>query len=359
MQFISTDNLNSGDILGKTLYGNGGTVLLSAGTILHDAYIDSLVQHGFSGVYIDSDFSQEVTICDVIDDGLRKEATDKIKDIFVKFDSGLAIISAQDLGNVRDMVDTVVDQILESRGSILNLVDLKSYDDYTFQHCVNVAVLSVSIGVAMGLPRIKLFNLGLAAIFHDIGKVKISLNILNKPGKLTDEEFTEIKKHSSYGYKITRNKFGLPTEVFVSILEHHEKYNGQGYPNGLAGEKILLPARIIAVADVYDAITSQRPYNKPMTPSDGYNFIMSNAYSHFDPNVVNAFVTKVAAYPLGTTVTLNNGAKGIVVENDKDYMLLPKIKLIPDGSDFCKGRAYVDLKNDLDAKNFIIIGVIK
>ena len=354
MQFISIDKVNSGDILGKTLYGGNGMVLLNSGTILQEAYINSIIKHGFSGIYVETEFSKEIMIEDIISEDLRREAVDSVRNVFTKFQYGPVGVTVDDLGNVRTMMDNIVSQILDSRGSIINLVDLKAYDNYTFQHSVSVAVISISIGVAMGLPRAKLFNLGMAAIFHDIGKVKVPLDVLNKPSKLTDEEFAEIMKHPTYGYGIAKRKFDLPTEVFVAILEHHEKFNGQGYPNKLAGDKILLNARIIAVADVYDAVTSQRPYNKPMTPSEGYELIMANAYSHFDPDVVNAFVTKIAAYPLGTTVTLSNDMKAVVIENHEDCMMRPKVKVIHSGSE----KIYIDLKNDIDARSLTIIAVV-
>jgi len=208
------------------------------------------------------------------------------------------------------------------------LIDLKVFDDYTFYHSLNVAVLSLVLGVALKYNKEELYKLGLAALLHDIGKVFIPKDILNKKGKLTDEEFEIIKTHSDKGFEYLKNTYNVPITTYMGVRLHHEKYNGGGYPLGKKGEEIYVYARIIAIADVYDALTSDRVYRKAMTPSEAMEYIMGNSGIMFDPNLVELFIRKVAPYPVGTSVQLSDGRVGIVVENYENFCLRPKIKII-------------------------------
>ncbi len=207
---------------------------------------------------------------------------------------------------------------------LVNMIDLKVFDDYTYSHSVNVAVLSIIIGVTMGLGRKELTKLGLGALLHDIGKVFIDKDIVNKPGKLTDEEFSSMKMHSKLGYDYVRDRFQLPVKSYVAVLDHHERYDGSGYPNSKKGDEISDFGKMIALADVYDALTSERPYRKALPPSEAMEYIMGNSQVHFDPELVKVFSRKVAPYPVGTLVKLSNGMTGLVVENYEAFCLRRK-----------------------------------
>ncbi len=236
------------------------------------------------------------------------------------------------------------------------MVDLKIFDDYTFYHSVNVAVLSLIIGISVDLPRPELYKLGLGALLHDIGKVFISKKILSKEGPLDIEEFDEIRKHPTLGYEYLTKHYDVPAKSNLGALQHHERYDGSGYPSNLKDESISDFGRIIAIADVYDALTSDRPYRKALLPSDAMEYVMGGSGSMFDPQYVLKFTRKVAAYPLGTIVRLSNGSVGIVVLNYEDCCTRPRIRLVPQKK--TDEHIYVDLKDDKNATNLTITEIV-
>jgi HD-GYP domain-containing protein (c-di-GMP phosphodiesterase class II) len=211
---------------------------------------------------------------------------------------------------------------------MVNIIDIRTFDNYTFSHSLNVAVLSVVIGTALKLDRRQLRDIAMGALIHDIGKVFIDKKILNKPGKLTSGELNEIRKHCQEGYDYIKSNCLIPEDAMKAILTHHEQFDGNGYPSSLKRDEIHYFGRIISVADVYDALTSDRPYRSALLPSDAVEYIMSGYGSMFDPKVVTAFIRKVAPFPIGTCVRLSNGITGIVVENYESYGLRPKIRVI-------------------------------
>jgi HD-GYP domain-containing protein (c-di-GMP phosphodiesterase class II) len=194
-----------------------------------------------------------------------------------------------------------------------------------------VAVLSIGLGAAIGFDKIDLCNLGFGALLHDIGKVFISKEILNKKGPLSDEEFIEMKKHSFWGYEYLVREFVGNISAQAGILDHHEKFSGGGYPNNTKGEKISLYGRIITIADVYDALTSDRPYRKGLNPAEAVEYIMGGTGALFDPDLVKLFITKIAPYPVGTTVKLSNGLVGIVTDNFENFCMRPNVRVIRNG----------------------------
>ena len=225
---------------------------------------------------------------------------------------------------------------------MVNIIDLRTYDDYTYSHSLNVAVLSILMGNVLGMSQEMLFSLAMGALLHDTGKMFIDKKILNKPGKLTYEEFEEIKKHSELGFEYLCKNIDIPEESKVSVLHHHEQYNGGGYPNNLANTNIHIFGRIICVADVYDALTSDRPYRQALLPSDAIEYIMTEYNKKFDPVVIEALTKKVAPYPVGTCIKLSTGDIGIVVKNYKSTSLRPLVRLIANNK---ITNSYIDLSH--------------
>ena len=178
---------------------------------------------------------------------------------------------------------------LESDG-IVHICELKQYDANTYSHSLNVAILSVSIGEVIGLNTRRLEKLALCALLHDIGKIFLPISLINKPSRLTADEFTLVKSHSDNGGLCLRRGFIRDRDIWVGVTHHHEKYNGTGYPKGLKRGKIPLFSRIIAVADVYDAVTSNRPYRTPMSSAKAIRLLMSESGKAFDPAIVKAFL---------------------------------------------------------------------
>jgi HD-GYP domain len=340
--------------LADNLYGKSGEILLTKGTLLTKAYLISISRLKYNGLYIDDDSSKDIEIVNVIDEDLRRQTVNGIKNIFIAASDSKSF-ATKTLKNIESLVESIVDEVMKNQNVVVNMVDIKVFDDYTYYHSVNVAVLSIVMGVALHFERRELHNLCLGALLHDIGKVFVSKEILNKEGDLTNEEFEEVKKHPRLGYDYMEQTLKLPNAVMTAILDHHEKYDGTGYPDGRTSKKISLFGKIIALTDVYDALTSDRPYKKAILPSEAFELIMGSSGVHFEPDLVNIFLRKIAPYPIGTIVKLSNDYSGIVVENHEDFCLRPTIKVLQD-----KGKDVIPFKIDLvheGLSNITIVGI--
>jgi len=355
MRFVPTNCLREGMVLGKSLFGNDQSLLLGTGQVLKDSYIQKIRSLGYQGIYILDGLSDEIEVESIISDQLKISAVKAIKDVFITSQSDKN--QAYDaIDFTKEIVDGLINEILFNRNLMVNMVDLKIFDDYTFYHSVNVAVLSLIVGISVDMPRSELYKLGLGALLHDIGKVFISKNILSKEGPLDADEFEEIRKHPILGYEYLTSHYNVPAKSNLGTLHHHERYDGSGYPSSLKDEDISEIGRIIAVADVYDALTSDRPYRKALLPSDAMEYIMGGSGTMFDPQYVLNFTRKVAAYPLGTIVRLSNGVDGIVVRNYEDCCTRPCLRLVKD--DELGEHLYIDLKDDMTATNLTITEIV-
>lgn len=342
-------------VLAKSLYGDDGRLLLQQGQPLKRSYISYIAGHGLQGVYIVDKLSEEIEIKTVISEELRNSAVRAVRDIYVQ--SRSTGINRDTADNAKAIVQDIIEQIIENKGITVNMIDLKTYDDYTYYHSVNVGVLSLVLGVALGRNRPTLYKLGVGALLHDIGKMFIDKDIIDKPDSLTPEEYEEVKKHPTLGYEyLVNSNLDLPISGLIGILQHHERNDGSGYPDGLCGKEIHEFGRIIAIADVFDAMTSDRPYRPGMMPSEVMEYLMGGAGTLFDPELVYLFTRKVAAFPLGTCVLLSNGLTAIVVKNYEDCCLRPKVKIIRSDD---AHPLYFDLKNDRNLANLTITGVVK
>ncbi len=210
----------------------------------------------------------------------------------------------------------------------LALLDLKNFDEYTYIHSVNVTVLSVAFAYHLKFSKEKLISIGEGSLLHDIGKAKIPLNILNKPDRLNDSEFRIIQKHPILGEQVA-NKEKIDNEIIKEIiLHHHESFDGSGYPDRLTGTNMKRYASIVAVADFYDALTSERVYKKIIPPPEAIKMVYSQSGKKFDPRVVNHFIKTVGIYPIGSIVELNDGRIAVVIAFSKDNLLQPIVKTL-------------------------------
>ena len=226
-------------------------------------------------------------------------------------------------------------------------------DNYTYQHCVNVAILSLMLGIQLNLKKQELYDLCMGGILHDVGKIFIDREIIQKPGRLSFEEMEAMKQHSFKGYEYLKDSTDISSNIKVMVLQHHEKFNGQGYPDCRKGEEINKLARVVSIADVYDALTSDRPYRKAMSPNDALEYIMAGGDSQFDYKMVRAFSKMIVPYPEGTIVRLSNNDIALVEEVDIFFPLRPKVKVIKSLNPSNIGKSY-DLEKEL---NIVIIAV--
>lgn len=325
------------------------------------AYLERIHKLGYQGVYVEDNLSEGLEIKDIVSNELRRTTVYAVKDVFdaMHLDATSKSVAAK-LDATKQFIDHIVFDIMNNKNAIVNMVDIKVFDEYTFFHSVNVAILSIVIGQGLKLSEKELYALGLAAVLHDIGKVYIDKELLLKKGKLTDAEFEIIKTHSETGYKHLKNSYEIPIASYIGVLQHHERYDGTGYPMRKKQEEISLFGRIICLADVYDAITSNRPYRDAMLPSEAMEYIMANSGTMFDSKVVKVFVERIAAYPIGTSVTLSNGVEALVIDNNYGAPLRPVLKVYKDNEGNELVEPYLlDLKDMSISKSITIIGIIK
>lgn len=240
-------------------------------------------------------------------------------------------------------VNTIVETINNNKNATLSMVNLYTFDEYTYTHCLDVAIIALALGRHIGVPAKDLKFLGLGALFHDIGKSKIPNEIINKPGKLTEHEFSIIKSHPLEGYKLLENQKEIPQEVLRIIVEHHEKYNGQGYPLGLSGKDINQLANLVSVADIYDALTTDRAYRKGLHPYKALQVLFCEKDDDFYPGYAENLVKCLGIYPVGSLVKLSTGDYGRVIDTNDDHPLAPKIEVILDEHMKPRQKALLDL----------------
>lgn len=336
---IAVAALRPGMRLGKNIMANDGRVLLHAGTELRETYINILQRIGVPAVYITNELAPDVEPFDVVSDrsrqalttGMREVMTDIGRTVGASLKQGVRRFSGGfDATKVKAGVGMIVTDLLSNPRALVNLQDIRTADTYTLGHSVNVCVLSVVMGLAMGYNEKQLNELGMGALMHDIGKVALAPELLHKPAALTPEEYEVMKQHTTLGWEILSKQ---PEISFVSsavALQHHERWSGAGYPRQLKDKEIHAYSRITSIVDVFDAMTADRDYRKGHHPVRALKHMTELTSDYFDPELLQMFSECVAIYPVGSLVEISGGYEAVIVAVERGKNLRPRIRIVRD-----------------------------
>lgn len=335
MQLLAVDELRTGMILAQDVISDTFVNIVTEGTVVTQEIINKLMNLNVDFVYVQSSMvaTEEVVQKNepVFERMDTKEAlnynfnktVDSIKNIFNDLKFGVADIRKEMDGTLEPLLDG----IMTNNDILSNLRNMKYDDDYTLKHSVNVGLLSAMIGKWMGLTKREIADLSLAGTLHDVGKSKIPRYILNKPGELSGQEYGIAQLHAQHGYEILSESRAFSDEVCMAVRFHHERYNGSGYPEGLKGKTIPLYARIIAVADVFDALISDKVYQGKISPFLAADIIKSMSFEELDPEISNLFLKKISEFYVGNKVLLTTGEEGEIIYLNKFDLTKPLVKV--------------------------------
>ncbi|SFH93079.1 HDIG domain-containing protein [Tindallia magadiensis] len=333
MRAVSIMGLTPGVKLGKTVYDEKGLVLLRSGVLLTESYIYQLKYKNIPAVYIDDELSSGIETPEVIDHEVRAKAILQIKDIFEELNpsknkTAVRYINEKHYEGVKSVFDIIMENLQTNQGASLNMAEMMSTNLYTYTHSLNVAILSVLTAKSLRLSQDKIKELGVGALLHDVGKMAVPDEILNKPGNLTKEEWLLMKEHPENGYNMVKGNVGISAYTKAIILSHHERIDGSGYPNGLKKDHIHLLTQIVSLADIFDAITSDRCYRNRIPAYQAVEIITAQVHQSFDERVFHAFIKNVDLYPPGMLVQLSNGERAIVLSNNREQPTRPMVRII-------------------------------
>jgi HD-GYP domain-containing protein (c-di-GMP phosphodiesterase class II) len=341
LRLVNLNKCESGIKIGKSIYNEKGQVLLSQGTELTDKLIKKLIKYNISTIYVDDLQSEGIEIVEAIPEELRIEAVQEITAGFKtisEFNSTRSnlqgmIKSARAIRSFQKVFRDIYSCLTDNHTAINLVATTKIHENYVFNHSLNVAIYACQLGIENGLPLKNIEEVGLGAILHDIGKVYIPTEILNKSDKLTPEEYELVKLHCQSGFDTLRKIHEIPLPVAHCALQHHERIDGLGYPRGLKDDEIHRYAKILSVVDVFDAVTSTRSYRASMLPHKALEILYAGNGTQFDPKQVHLFKNCIAVYPQGLTVKLNDGRTGIVTNYNFDVIGRPDIRIIKNEDD--------------------------
>ncbi|AGA69575.1 putative domain HDIG-containing protein [Desulfitobacterium dichloroeliminans LMG P-21439] len=326
MRQVSVNTLKIGDVLGKTIYSSNGRVLLGKGVKLTPLYISKMRDMGITIVYIEDDRFEDVVPEDIIDEDNRRQAIEIIEQ------ASQAIRVGKDIDDfhLRNMVSKIVEEIMFKKDILVNMMDIRSKDNHTFAHSVNVCVLATVLGKVMLLDKEKLETLAIGALLHDIGMVHLPQSLLEKHDSLTEEEEELVKTHTKLGFEELRKRKDLNLVVAHIAFQHHEYIDGTGYPRQLRGDEIHPLAQIVAIANLYDKLTSDHSGMERIMPHEGCEVLMGLVGKAFPLEPVRLFLRNIAAYPSGSTVRLNTGEIGVVVNQNPSIPARPVVRVFDD-----------------------------
>ncbi|MFD0960872.1 HD-GYP domain-containing protein [Paenibacillus chungangensis] len=352
MRRVHLGMVKPGDKVAKPVFQENGNVLLGEGVELNDRYIERLRNLGIDFLFIEDGLTDDIEPEDAIREETRRQAVttiyntmNSIKEDFG--DKGRTI--APDMGrNFRNLFGSIMQDLATRPNMLVNLSSIHSMDAYLFQHSFNVAVLAGIMGIAKGLNRIQLEELGVGALLFDIGMTRMPQKLLTSNGRYTPEEQKLLHSHPKEGFDILRKYHDISIVSAHCALQHHERFNGFGYPRGLKKDEIHLYGQIVGLADMYDALVSPRPHRKRYTTSEAVEFLFAAGGTFFDLELIKLFCSHISVYPVSTTLLLNTGQTVVVTENNPLAVHRPRVRVIKeaDGTEL-KSPYELELKDEL------------
>ena len=353
MRRISAKYARSGMFLGSPVYDARGKVLFDTGTKLNDDSVKKLNVYGVGEILLDDPRVSDVIVRPIIAPELEAQSAHLLRQLEqeTRANQLIAPMLLEELKRpVFSMVKTLFPEIIGEP----NAGGCFSLHDYNYIQPTKTAALSMVIGKSVGISMMQLASLGMAAILMNIGYIKIFPDILEKTGSLTDSELQEIQQHSYHGAYLLNESGRVGSDVIKAVLQHHERWDGSGYPAGLKGDEISTFARIIGITDSYYALVSRRPNRKEMLPHEAMEFIMAFSGDLFDPDIVKIFTGQVPIYPSGVTVKLNTGEVGIVSDINTGYIGRPKVRIIYDETGLPLKTPYeIDLRDPSNRQKLV------
>ncbi|AKN33937.1 HD family phosphohydrolase [Clostridium carboxidivorans P7] len=325
MKLQPINKLNGDEILGKNIFTNDGRILLKAGSKLNGSYVRKMLEMGIFYVYVEDERLSDVNVEDEKISRLKQTTLENMSRIM----KNTSMVSDKRVMNEYiKVVEDLISYIQRDADVNQSLYDIQTYSNVTYVHSIDVCIMSTFIGTAMKLDSNSIKELGVAAILHDIGKIALPKNIVNKEGNFTEEELKQFKEHPYLGATILKKNLRISDTIVKAVQQHHERMDGKGYPYGMEGNSISKFARIITISDVYDTITNSREYKKSFTPNDAYELILAGSGTIFDKDIVKIFKKSFSVYPLGCCVKLSDGVEGYVVRQNENFPDRPVIRVI-------------------------------
>ena len=326
MRVVPLDKVKTGMITERAVWDIDGKLLLGKGTRIDEGYLKRLKEIGVPALYIFDERIGKVEYEEVLSERTRMETLKMTREVMqnVKLDSSFDILK------VNQVVNDLITEMMKSKDLLVAMVDMRTANDAGFYHSLNTTVLSVITGIALGYNPQKLEQLACGALFHDIGILLLPAELINKRTPLTPEENAQVMKHTELGFDILRKKSGVSLLSAHVALQHHEKFDGSGYPRGIAGQEISDLARIVSITAIYDDLVSISTGSGQVVPHQAVEYLTSYSGKWFDPDILRVFITIIALFPVGSTVVLNSGDTGLVTKANKKFPTRPIIRVFRD-----------------------------
>ena len=319
MRRILTEHLQEGDIIAKDIISYDGGILLRQDTRFRTAFKSKLIERNITEVYIEDEVSRGIEVKEILEPNARKVITQDIEAQFVKLQKNLEL----NVETLTQIANFLIEQLSEKE-MILELEDLKANDNYTYEHCIAVAILTNVVCNKLNINIEQKEHIVLGALLHDIGKIIIPKDILNKPGRLTQEEYTTVKTHTHIGYMMIKDYREIHAITKLIVLCHHEREDGSGYPLG-KGRELHIGAKIVAACDLYHALISDRCYRQGLPINEA---ITIGQKEPINPQIREIIENCFAYYPIGSMVCLNDGNIAIVEKNFSNDIRRPIVRIV-------------------------------